>query len=137
MWVRDDVAALHALTRDPCLSGATLRQNGGMCVAVHVPLTDDTIPGEDLAFVVVDEENPIDIHASATRYRFIAEPCPCEDVGECAHGEYLEACLSIEGVVKLAKTHFRHELKPLPSDLLASSPRPTAFAVDTVLNGER
>jgi hypothetical protein len=109
VWVRDDVAALHALTRDPRLSGATLRQTGGMCVAVHVPLTDDAIPGEDFLFVVIDEQTPIDIHPAATKYRFVAAAYPDEEAFDSPAAQALEsgACLAIDGVVELAKANFR------------------------------
>lgn len=113
VWVRDDVAALHALTRDPRLPGATLRQTGGMCVAVHVPLTDDAIPGEYFLFVVIDEETPIDIHPTAAKYRFAAAAYPDEGAFDRGLPHDSGECLSIDGVVDLAQANFR---RPVAAD---------------------
>ena len=75
MATTSSLLPISALWHGTSFPGARLRQTGGMCVALHVPLTATAIPCEAFLTVLIDEGAPIDIHPSATRYRFIAEPC--------------------------------------------------------------
>ena len=83
-----------------------------MCVAVYVPLTNDATPGEDFLFVVIDEETPIDIHPTATKYRFAAAAYPDEDAFDSSVAKAIDsgACLSVDGVVDLARANFSRQV---------------------------